>query len=515
MSARSGDRQREAIPRLKPSFTEDSNGWYIVVVCGSITGHFYVNKLDESKKALGKCILAKGSWHSPPEFEALGGKKSKRWRHSLVHQGKPLYEYDLTCPTQPQSKNHSRPGSNVPTGAAEHDASLPPCFSVGSLSSASNVLSSLADSPEPHLVNPVLSFIKAFRLRSDTDSLKRVVADRFSCAAVASAKKVLWSFCSGNLVAANLQFQARRDSDKRSQLTADIEDLVQAFDTLDSSDSIPSIYCEANDLLLMPPLSLDPTAEQVQQNTKTLANLVSKIENLEKLLSTSATSSQTTTSNSYAEVASSKPTLDTTLPPARSLPVNTSQVFDSRACNLILFGLPESNSILELKSDIDELIEYLIGKSVNINDVFRLGKFSASSSKRPRPVLIKLATAWDRKIILLNKRKLRDYKTSRLFIREDVPPQHRFRQKAEHPLSKDRVSVSEKPPSIPVGSGPSQSVELSLSDHQHKGDTSSRSSCPPVDLPQVRSVSPALSHSSSTSASTVLQGSIDLHNDST
>ena len=184
-------------------------------------------------------------------------------------------------------------------------------------------------------------------------------------------------------MAANLHFQARRDSDKRSQLTADIEDLVQAFDTLDSSDSIPSIYCEANDLLLMPPLSLDPTAEQVQQNTKALANLVSKIENLEKLLSTSATSSQTTTSNSYAEVAFSKPTLDTTLPPARSLPVNTSQVFDSRAFNLILFGLPESNSILELKSNIDELIEYLIGKSVNINDVFCLGKFSASSFKRP------------------------------------------------------------------------------------------------------------------------------------
>ena len=130
-------------------------------------------------------------------------------------------------------------------------------------------------------------------------------------------------------------------------------------------------------------------------------------------------------------------------------------------------------------------------------------------------MLIKLATAWDHKIILLNKQKLRDYKTPRLFIREDVPPQHRFRQKAEHPLSKDHVSVSEKPLSIPVGSGPSQSVELSLSDHQHKGDTSSRSSCPPVDLPQVRSVSPALSHSSSTSASTVLQGSIDLHNDST
>ena len=66
-------------------------------------------------------------------------------------------------------------------------------------------------------------------------------------------------------MAANLPFQARRDSDKRSQLTANIDDIIQAFDALDSSDSIPCIYCEATDLLLLPPPCLDPTAEQVQK----------------------------------------------------------------------------------------------------------------------------------------------------------------------------------------------------------------------------------------------------------
>ena len=44
---------------------------------------------------------------------------------------------------------------------------------------------------------------------------------------------------------------------------------------------------------------------------------------------------------------------------------------------------------------IDDLLEFLAGKPVNVNDVFHLGKYSASS-KRPRPVLIKLTTAWDR-----------------------------------------------------------------------------------------------------------------------
>ena len=170
---------------------------------------------------------------------------------------------------------------------------------------------------------------------------------------------------------------------------------------------------------------------------------------------------------------------------------------------------------MELKSDVDELLEYLTGKSVNINDVFRLGKYSASSSKRPRPILIKLATAWDRKIILIQKRKLRDYKTPRLFLREDVPPDHRFRQKAEHPFPKDKVSVSEKPPSVPASSGSTHSAETSKTDHQLRGVSPvaySSSSNPPTDLTIARSVSPALSHSSSTS--TVIQGS-DQHNGST
>ena len=148
-----------------------------------------------------------------------------------MHQCRPLHEYDLTCPKPP-----TPPQPQLPSGASVLDAaSLPPCFTVGSLSPTSNVL----PSPQPHLVNPVLSFMKAFHLRSDKDSIKRVVADRFSCTVVDSAKKDLWSFCSDKLKAANLPFQARRDSDRRSHLTADIEDLIHVFDALDSSDSIP------------------------------------------------------------------------------------------------------------------------------------------------------------------------------------------------------------------------------------------------------------------------------------
>ena len=82
--------RRGSTQRTKPSFGSDNKGWYITVACGSLTGQLYVNKLDWSKKILDKYILAKGTWYSPPEFEVFGGRKSKKWRYSLLHKGRPL-----------------------------------------------------------------------------------------------------------------------------------------------------------------------------------------------------------------------------------------------------------------------------------------------------------------------------------------------------------------------------------------------------------------------------------------
>ena len=226
-------------------------------------------------------------------------------------------------------------------------------------------------------------------------------------------------------MAANLPFHARRDSDKHSQLTANIEDIILAFDALDSSDSIPPIFCEANDLFSMPTLCLDPTAEQVQQNTNVLQKLVSQVENLEKKIPALPITSQGSASFSYAQAASTPPksSVNVTLSSSARLPsTKTSSLSDDRARNLVLFGLPENDS-MEV-----ELLEFLSRKPVSVNYVFCLGKYTASS-ERPRPVLIKLAAAWDRRVILLRKRCHRDFKIQRLFLREDDPPDHRLRQR--------------------------------------------------------------------------------------
>ena len=117
-----------------------------------------------------------------------------------------------------------------------------------------------------------------------------------------------------------------------------------------------------------------------------------------------------------------------TKPTAKSFRSSAS-VINDRNLNLILFGLPESRSILDLKKVVDEIFEFLAERPVQIWDVFRLGKHNPSSSgTRPRPVLIKLSSTWDHKVLLLQKRNLHNFRLKHLFLRADVPPEHRLRQ---------------------------------------------------------------------------------------
>ena len=66
---------------------------------------------------------------------------------------------------------------------------------------------------------------------------------------------------------------------------------------------------------------------------------------------------------------------------------------------------------------------------MSIKDLFRLGKHpppgEGSDHARPRPVLVKLTTIWDKRLLLLSKQKLKEFKLSRIFIRPDFSPQER------------------------------------------------------------------------------------------
>ena len=136
-----------------------------------------------------------------------------------MHLGKPLGDYNLTCPPIQQTSQTSdaivsQPASLSPVS----DDCVLSSPSVGDVLSASrtdvvgcNLSPCSTHVSCPLFANAALSFIKAYRLKGDTTSLKRLVGERFSSDSIVEAKTKLWEVCKQKLEGSGLSFQTHRD----------------------------------------------------------------------------------------------------------------------------------------------------------------------------------------------------------------------------------------------------------------------------------------------------------------
>ena len=303
------------------------------------------------------------------------------------------------------------------------------------------------------IIDPVLAFVKAYRLKGNTVGLKQAVLSHFDPSCLNNAHKLLWNTNGDILEQMDLSYHARRGSDKCQVSDVLLADIVTAFDKLDACDKLPNIYCEAFDLTKIPCLVPDIVPKRVVDNTGSLESLTNAVQNLpsklsttlfepvtkccdglNKLISRAKTQldhlSASVKSFSHSVVVSSPPSLVRSVQNTSSLPRPSHSTMDHKCYtqydhsrNVILFGLPESN-LLDTKSAIDQLSIFLVGKAIKLVDAFRLGRrpeSKASPSARPRPLLIKVESTWDKRLLLASSRKLKGYTISRLFLREDLP----------------------------------------------------------------------------------------------
>ena len=98
----------------------------------------------------------------------------------------------------------------------------------------------------------------------------------------------MWDFCGSDLDLFGFSYHSRRGSDKRQVTDVLLADIVAAFDKLDSVEKIPAIYCEANELIKLPTLKLDPVSEKLDKNTCTIQSLVDSMKELPSKVSANA-----------------------------------------------------------------------------------------------------------------------------------------------------------------------------------------------------------------------------------
>jgi len=84
--------------------------------------------------------------------------------------------------------------------------------------------------------------------------------------------------------------------------------------------------------------------------------------------------------------------------------------------NIVVFGVVEDRSHVVWRQNVDQALKFINGNDVDSTDMFRLGRFAANKT---RPIIVKLRTAWDRRILLANCTKLKGYGDGKIYIGPD------------------------------------------------------------------------------------------------
>jgi hypothetical protein len=117
---------------------------------------------------------------------------------------------------------------------------------------------------------------------------------------------------------------------------------------------------------------------------------------------------------------------NTTRSPQQGASVNPENA--DRAMNIVVFGVTEDKVSSVWHSKISTALKHVAGRPGDLTDAFRIGKFDVNQP-RPRPIIVKLRCAWDRRLILSNTRKLAEVgEFRRIGIASDEPLEIRRKQ---------------------------------------------------------------------------------------
>jgi len=88
-----------------------------------------------------------------------------------------------------------------------------------------------------------------------------------------------------------------------------------------------------------------------------------------------------------------------------------------RSMNVVLMGVAENRNATIWRDVATQALQHAAGVHIDIIDASRLGRFTEDKT---RPVLVKLNSVWNRRLVIAGARKLRDTTAfSRVFITAD------------------------------------------------------------------------------------------------
>ena len=181
---------------------------------------------------------------------------------------------------------------------------------------------------------------------------------KYDAKSIRAAKDILWSDCSTDLSRLKLEKKVPRSSMVCSQELANLDDIIEAFDTLVSNACLPEVIYSAEDLLQMPQLLPLRGIERVSEDVRTLGvDVCSRLKGTEKRLQYSLSTPSVSENGSNTNLHSGS---------------SQRQAPDTLECgsNVVLFGIPEDKDL----SIVCDFLQAAAGSHIVVKDTFRLGK---------------------------------------------------------------------------------------------------------------------------------------------
>jgi ribosome-associated translation inhibitor RaiA len=314
------------------------------------------------------------------------------------------------------------------SGTAVHAAST----STTSESATANASTNLSGRPAEAkiVIDELLTYAAHFRDRCTSADLHKSIIHFYLPVEISTSKALILKEFSIYLTDSSF-ITPRRQTTTRPAHAAEIDDILGMLESLDNLNVLSSIQfvaasldrlprygpneinvCTVVDKQLHVEQQLTELTLNVQNETSKCYNQVAQLAAANDKANAALQTRVTMMADRLSEQMQQLETICKNVHSRSSESVNASPKkvaaepqSDDRAFNIVVFGVAEDKNRAVWSSTIQDTLHHVAGRSVDITDAFRIGKFNAQRS-RPRPIVVKLRSVWDRRLVLSNARKL-------------------------------------------------------------------------------------------------------------
>ena len=297
---------------------------------------------------------------------------------------------------------------------------------IGGEAMASSTPAAARKSPNSDIiVDELLAYVCFYRDRCTTTYLHKVLVSFFHQAEIGEAKRKLIETFSARLNDCNLTV-TRRQSTSRTVHDAEAEDILGIFDVLDNSDALGSVQFVAAALDRIPRFSPEDLNDysivekqsQLEARVTDLAGTVSDSVKQQIQLDISVADLASSITGSVKQLQDQmsafqvkmQQQLDTAMEIVQTSgqsahPVKH-KIEPDRYLNIVMFDIRENRDQTVWRSEVDKILKMITDRDIAVADGIRLGGRFVPDSDKVRPVLVKLQSAWDRRLVLASAYKL-------------------------------------------------------------------------------------------------------------